>query len=418
MLGGSVATVVLALLAVAESSVAITIPLQKRDLSLKNADGSVNIAGLQVEASRLSKKYERNRKNWRFNAFGEDPTKRNSRKRATMQLTEQDYAVWTGKVAVGTPAQNLDIYFDSGSSDFTVASTNCPTSSCGTKHRYDTSASSTSVTTSRTITTNFVDGTSSSGTLVEDTVTAGGLTATGQDIIAATSLSSTVSGLASDGLYASPTMGLAYPSLSQAFSASLPFTLNAQGQGGRPQWFGLSLRSQGTSQLTLGGYNRARTTGQIRWYNVKLEDGSSFRTYWQIGGSAPFVNSAQASSSRVNMILDSGTTLIIAPSAAATAFWNAVPGAQKYDDNFWSYPCASPPTVEFSFARVTLQMYTVSAYDFNLGYLAEDSTRCIGAVITQNVGLGSSWILGDAFLTNWYVIHDVANNRIGLGANR
>lgn len=34
---------------------------------------------------------------------------------------------------------------------------------------------------------------------------------------------------------------------------------------------------------------------------------------------------------------------------------------------------------------------------FNLGYLAEDPTRCVGAVIGQNLGLGSSWILGDAF---------------------
>lgn len=105
-------------------------------------------------------------------------------------------------------------------------------------------------------------------------------------------------------------MGLAYPALSQAFSASLPFTLYQQRQGGRPEWFALSLRSQGTSQITFGGYNRARTGGGLRWFNVKLEDGAQFRTYWQIGASAAYVNGVQASS-RVNMILDSGTTLII-----------------------------------------------------------------------------------------------------------
>ncbi|GAA5839875.1 hypothetical protein JCM11251_001236 [Rhodosporidiobolus azoricus] len=412
MLGSSIATVVLALLA-ATPALSITVPLQKRDLGIKNADGSVNMEGLHNEASRMTKKYERNRKNWRWNAFheGENPA-RGSKRRATLVLQEPETSVWTGKISVGSPAQTMDIYFDSGSSDFTVASTSCPNSICGTKHRYNPDSSSTAVKTSRTITTNFVDGTSSSGLLVEDTVAAAGLTATGQDIIAASSLSSTVAGLAADG------MGLAYPALSQAFSASFPFTLYNQGQGGRPQWFALSLRSSGTSQITFGGYNRARTNGNIRWYNVKLEDTAQFRTYWQIGASAAYINGVQATSPRVNMILDSGTTLIIAPPNAATSFWAQVPGAQKYDATFWSYPCDTPPNVAFSFARITLQMYNVDAYDFNLGYLEEDPTRCIGAVIGQNLGLGTSWLLGDAFMMNWYVIHDVANNRIGLGVNR
>lgn len=55
------------------------------------------------------------------------------------------------------------MYFDTGSSDFTVASTQCPASSCGTKDRYDVSASSSAVKTSKTVRTNFVDGTSSAG---------------------------------------------------------------------------------------------------------------------------------------------------------------------------------------------------------------------------------------------------------------
>jgi hypothetical protein len=97
-------------------------------------------------------------------------------------------------------AQSLNIYFDTGSSDFTVSSSSCPSSSCGTKNRYTVASSSTAVKTSKTITTQFVDGSASSGLLVKDTVGITGVTATGQDIIAATSLSSTVADLESDGL--------------------------------------------------------------------------------------------------------------------------------------------------------------------------------------------------------------------------
>lgn len=57
------------------------------------------------------------------------------------------------------------MYFDTGSSDFTVASTNCPNSKCGTKDRYDVAASSTAVQTSTYVRTNFVDGTTSEGSV-------------------------------------------------------------------------------------------------------------------------------------------------------------------------------------------------------------------------------------------------------------
>ncbi|GAA6034869.1 hypothetical protein JCM8097_009340 [Rhodosporidiobolus ruineniae] len=409
--GNSALALVLALLPLSASATTIELTRQRH---AKRVDGSCDLDLLNAEISHLAVKYERNRKNWRYNAFGEDPEAKSSRKkkRGTIALTTQDVSVWTGKVTIGTPAQSFNIYFDSGSSDFTVASTNCPTTSCGTKDRYNVAASSTQQTTTTTVSTSFVDGTTSKGTLIRDTVSCAGVTVTSQSVIAASSLSSTVSSLESDG------MGLAYPALSQAFSNSFPFTAYAQGQGSLPSVFGLNLKSQGTSQLTFGGYNRARIAGNPRWYNVKLEDTASFRTYWQIGASAPFVNGAQAIATRVNHILDSGTTLIVAPPSAAAEFWAKVPGAKVYNSYYWTFPCDSPPQVSFSFARITLQMYDVSDYDFSLGYLSEDSSRCVGSVIGQNLGLGTSWLLGDAFMTNWYVIHDVAKNLIGLGVPR
>ncbi|GAA6018471.1 hypothetical protein JCM8202_001389 [Rhodotorula sphaerocarpa] len=393
-----------------------TVDLHKRDIGLKNADGAINLDVLDKETARLTLKYRRNTETWRYHAFGGlDPSARMAReKRANagnLMLTQEAYAIWTGTVSVGTPAQDFNMYFDTGSSDFTVASTQCPASSCGTKDRYDVSASSSAVKTSKTVRTNFVDGTSSAGPVVEDIVSIAGTVANKQDVVAATSLSSSVANIASDG------MGLAYPALSSAYSSSYMFTLASQGTYIYP-WFSMRLTNQGQSSITFGSFNRRYVAGVTRWFNVAQQAGTSYRTYWQIGASTPLVNGQQAIANRVNHILDSGTTLIIAPPSAAAEFWANVPGSQVYNSQYWTYPCDTPPTVSFSFARLLSTTYDVLPEEFNLGYLPSDNTRCVGAVVGSNLGLGTSWILGDAFLTNVYVIHDVQNNRIGLAPPR
>ncbi|GAA5835123.1 hypothetical protein JCM9279_007205 [Rhodotorula babjevae] len=371
-----------------------TVRLEARDLGLKNGDGSVNIPGLLAETERLSRKFERNRANQAYYA----------------QTMKDPTALWTGQVSVGTPAQTFSIFFDSGSSDFTLASSAC-TTSCGTKKRYNTAASSSSVKTTKQVRTSFVDGTSSVGVVYTDTVTAGGSTATGQDIVAATSLSSTVAGLASDG------MGLSYPSLSSAGSSSLMFTLAAQGAYLKYPYFSILLSYTGRSELTFGGWNKARLSGRIRWYNVTPAP-NGIRTYWQMGLSAPMIGDKVAAP-LVTHILDSGTTLIIAPPSAAATFWSNVPGAESYSDEFWTYPCASPPDLSFGFSRALATKWAVSEASFNLGYLQEAPDRCVGAVIGSDLGLGTSWLLGDAFtVTNVYVMHDVVQNRIGIAATR
>lgn len=412
MLGASTLLAALALLGTAavHPATATTIELHPRDLGLKNSDGSVNIPGLRAEAERLFKKYERNRANQVYYAQTmKDPTARQKRGTLALTLSDTDSAVWTGKVSVGTPAQTFNIFFDSGSSDFTLASTACGTS-CGIKQRYNTAASTSAVKTAKTVRTNFVDGTSSAGVVYEDTVTAGGSTATGQDVVAATSLSATVAGLASDGL-----MGLSYPSLSSAGSSSFMFTLAEQGQYFLP-YFSIRLSYTSRSEITFGSYNRARVAGRPRWYNAS-PSANGVRTYWQMALSTPLIGGKIAAPLATH-ILDSGTTLIIAPPSAASTFWANVPGSQPYSDEFWSYPCASPPDLSFGFSRAFSTSWPVSEASFNLGYLEEAPDRCIGAVIGENLGLGSAWLLGDAFMTNVYVMHDVVQNRIGLSLAR
>merc|ERR1712093_557352 len=163
------------------------------------------------------------------------------------------------------------------------------------------------------------------------------------------------------------------------------FTLAEQGQYFLP-YFSIRLSYTSRSEITFGSYNRARVAGRPRWYNAS-PSANGVRTYWQMALSTPLIGGKIAAPLATH-ILDSGTTLIIAPPSAASTFWANVPGSQPYSDEFWSYPCASPPD------------------------------RCFGAVIGENLGLGSAWLLGDAFMTNVYVMHDVVQNRIGLSLAR
>ncbi|ORY74290.1 aspartic peptidase domain-containing protein [Leucosporidium creatinivorum] len=407
-------TFALTALALLASSVSAlhSIPLTRRSGYVLES-GAVNLTAFQNEVSLMATKYEKNNRILRTNLFNDKATSRSKlRERGAVSLAIKSYAVWTGPSYIGTPAQSFVTYFDTGSSDFTVADSSCPTSSCGSKARYTVSKSSTAVTTTTTVTTNFADGTSSKGTLIKDTVKIGGLTVTGQAVISSSSLSSTVADLDSDAL-----MGLAWPALSSAYQNPVPFTQYDQGVGTKGV-FGLALSmTAGKSSLTFGGYDRTKMTGIITYYPCGLTTSAAYRTYWQIAASAPFVNGVQAITTRVNMILDSGTTLIIAPAAAAAQFWAAVPGSAKLDSNFWTFPCDSPPDVTFGLTRV-MKKWAVNPDDFNLGVIEGDESRCLGAVATQNLGLGTSWILGDTFLMNWYTIYDVQNSRIGLATKK
>jgi len=144
-------------------------------------------------------------------------------------------------------------------------------------------------------------------------------------------------------------MGLSFPSLSSAGSSSLMFTLAAQNPSLKFPYFSIRLSYTARSEITFGGWNRARVAGTPRWYNASPGP-NGIRTYWQMALSVPMVGGKIAAPLATH-ILDSGTTLIIAPPAAAATFWSNVAGAESYSDEFWTYPCNSPPDLSFGFSR-------------------------------------------------------------------
>jgi cathepsin D len=96
-------------------------------------------------------------------------------RRQYLPITSRNGMMWTGKIAVGTPAeQEFIMDFDTGSSDLWVPSTKCLTA-CGPHSKYDAGKSSTAQESNQPFAISYADGSTSSGYAVVDSIELGGL---------------------------------------------------------------------------------------------------------------------------------------------------------------------------------------------------------------------------------------------------
>ena len=90
-------------------------------------------------------------------------------KRQSESLTDESEEEWAGDITIGTPGQKFLIDFDTGSSDLWVPSSDCSSSVCSKKTKYDASSSSTSSKKSGTFSIQYGDGSTVSGPIYTDT---------------------------------------------------------------------------------------------------------------------------------------------------------------------------------------------------------------------------------------------------------
>ncbi|KAJ7641909.1 acid protease [Roridomyces roridus] len=379
-------------------------------------------------------------------------------KRQAEKLTDEEDSEWLGPISVGTPAQSFTIDFDTGSSDLWLPSSSCSGSACNGKHKFTISASSTAVKKSGTFTIEYQDESTVSGPIYTDTVTVAGVTAKTQYFSPVTSLSSSFAGDPTDGI-----LGLAFPAISN-LNAN-PFFVTANNQGStKANLFSFYLASSG-SELYLGGTDSSKFTGSIEYHPIDTSAG-----YWTTTGASVSINGATASSN-FDAIIDSGTTLVYGPPSVIKTFYSKISGSKVYDSSegatagnlldtessvpygaltvpswvaglrvparartelpcgnrppqgycegtvrhrtfgLYSVPCKSIPTIAFSWGGKSWSMDP----DFlNLGTTTSAGTDCVLAIGGTDLGLGNTWLVGDAFMRNAYTVFDFDNESVGF----
>jgi cathepsin D len=298
-------------------------------------------------------------------------------------LTDQENdALWTGPLSIGTPPQQFTVDFDTGSSDLWVPSTDC--GNCSGKQEYDANSSSTGQQQSGSFQIQYGDGSTVSGNVWTDTgkdlvdtamsclltkipVTVAGVTVTNQYFSPVTQLSDQFTQSPEDGL-----CGLAFPAISNLkqvnnfhLISSLrlflticlilqnPFFNSAIQQGAVSSGeFGFKLASSGSS-LYLGGTDQSLYSGNIEYHSVDSSTG-----FWE-ATSASVIVDGNSVADGVSTIIDSGTTLMYGPQAQVDAFWNAIPGSQPFsqEQGFYSFPCDGQiPPVGFNWGGNTWEV--------------------------------------------------------------
>jgi len=113
-------------------------------------------------------------------------------------------------------------------------------------------------------------------------------------------------------------------------------------------------------------------------------------------------------------ILDTGTTLIVAPQADAEAVHNLITGSTSDGQGGFTVPCTFNQSVALTFggSAFAIDPRDIAAQPVN----ANDPTGdCVSGISGGSFGTSDTeWLVGDVFLKNAYYSTDVGKNQISL----
>ncbi|KAI0853072.1 endothiapepsin [Daldinia vernicosa] len=319
------------------------------------------------------------------------------------KATPEQYDIqYLTPVSIGTPPQQLNLDFDSGSSDLWVFSTEQPQSSINGQTPYNPDSSSTAKKLSgASWDISYGDGSSSSGDVYTDVVTVGGVTFENQAVEAAKKVSDQfTSDSNNDGL-----LGLAFSSINTVTpTPQKTFFDNVASSLDTAAWTA-DLKYHEAGTYDFGVVDKSKYTGDITYTDVDSSQG-----FWSFTSSGYGVGNTSFKSSPFAGIADTGTTLALLPDTIVTAYYRQVSGA-KLDSQQGGYvfPCtASLPDFVFG---VEDAKFTIPGQYIN--YAPVDDSTCFGG-IQSDEGIGFS-IFGDVALKAAFVVFDSSSGSPRLG---
>ncbi|CAI6336487.1 unnamed protein product [Periconia digitata] len=302
-------------------------------------------------------------------------------------------------VTLGSKTVHLD--FDTGSSDLWVFSSLQPTTQLSGHDYYQ--ADSSKQIAGATWKISYGDGSGASGKVYADKVQVGGVTATTQAVEAATSVSSQFAqDRDTDGL-----LGLAFSSLNTVKpQQQKTFFDTVHTQLAKPL-FAAVLKYHAAGSYDFGYIDSSKYTGEITYVDVDTSEG-----WWQFSFSGYSIGTGSVTTSEINGIADTGTTLLYLPPAVVKAYYAKVSGSSNSNTyGGYVFPCSATPP-DFNLVLNGVKQRVPGKY-VNYAPVQTGSSTCYGGIQT-NDGIGFS-IFGDIFLKSKYAVHEMSETpRIGF----
>lgn len=330
------------------------------------------------------------------------PVTLHDKKKQSEIIKDYANAQYYGTVQIGNPPQEFQVIYDTGSSNLWVPEVNCV--HCGyfflhKKNKYDKDLSSSYVYDGSDFSIQYGSG-AVTGTYVQDSVFIGtDIEVEGQKFASvhdAGGMGVAYAMSVFDGI-----LGLGFDSISvggveTVFHNAIDQGLVEEGK------FAFYLGDQEDGELTFGGYDETKFTGDLKWVDL------SHATYWQIDMDGAQIGSF--STGPTNAIVDSGTSLITGPSSDISKIAKTI-GATKTLIGQYTIDC----DVVESIPNMT---WTIDGVDYTVPgskLVIESGSMCLFAMMGMDFPEpGPQWILGDVFMREFYTVFDYENKKVGF----
>jgi hypothetical protein len=316
---------------------------------------------------------------------------------------------YTITVGLGTPVTNVNLIFDTGSSNLWVKNTAYNSCNSRTTHYFG-----------ETFSIQYGSG-YASGKEYTDVATLGSYRFAQEFGIASnfSGFSSDVQGLVGfgpDDLSTVTSSGKKVRTPVDNLHATHQISSNVIGVWFQPITNGGTQETNG--EVTFGGHDSTKYCGRITY--VPITTASPASNYWGIDIAEIAYGSTKVTST-IPGIVDTGTTLILLSSDATNSLYEQIPGAKVDNDTtLYIIPPAEVPKLKditfnigHSVFTLTPAQYTVPQNQVaNIGGKVGTTYSWISSLGDNNSGL--AFILGQKFLENFYSVYDTTHKRVGL----